>query len=159
MPREIPVTGIAVETKSGDVTLSGAAVGSCLVIYSSNGDVFLKNTSSESLIVNTSSGEIKTDTVTVDGAGTLETSGGTMKLGDLVLTGVCTIKTSSGDVHFLRCGSAKFNVTTSSGDVTGSLIGETSGFRGHGSASHSDSTTTPWSVSTSSGYVHIEPAE
>ena len=151
--------GIGIATTSGDVTLSDISTEDPVTVHTSNGDVFLKNTASGNLTVQTSSGEIKTDVMTVQGVGRLESTSGTMKLGDLVLSGACAIKTSSGDVHFLRCASAKFNITTSSGDVTGSLLGETVGIRGSGSVSHSQSTTTPWSITTSSGYHHIYPAE
>ena len=151
--------GITVDTTSGDVSLSDCGTESTLFVHTTSGDIQFKNvTAAETMTAETVSGQLKTEGADVGFAG-LKTTSGDLLLGDLTVKGECRIKTTSGDVHFLRAASANITVETVSGDVTGSLVGETSEVQGHGSQSHGSHTATPWSVTTTSGYVHIYPAE
>ena len=151
--------GITIDTTSGDVFLRDCETESTLFVKTTSGDIEFKNvTASETLTLETVSGQFKTD-VTDVGFASLKSTSGDLLLGDLNVEGQCNIKTTSGDVHFLRADSRKFNIETVSGDVTGSLIGEKTSIRGSGSVSNTANTATPWSITTSSGYHHIYPAE
>ena len=150
---------ITVDTTSGDVTLGDCGTESTLFVHTTSGDIQFKNvTAKKTLTVETVSGQFKTEGADA-GFASFKSTSGDLLLGDLTVEEDCNIKTTSGDVHFLRAASRKFNIETVSGDVTGSLVGETSEIRGHGSQSHGSHTATPWSVTTTSGYVHIFPAE
>ena len=152
--------GITVDTTSGDVSVKDCEAKYTLFVHTTSGDMQFKNVASEGpLTVETVSGECKAEGVTVGNVANLKSTSGDMMLGDFIVQGTCHIKTTSGDVHFLRAASANITVETVSGDVTGSLVGETSEVQGHGSQSHGSHTATPWSVTTTSGYVHIYPAE
>ena len=151
--------GITIDTTSGDVSLSDCGTDSTLFVHTTSGDIEFKNVmAAETLTTETVSGQFKADGADA-GFASLKTTSGDLLLGDLTVEGECIIKTTSGDVHFLRAAAGKISVETVSGDVTGSLAGETAEVQGHGSQSHGSHTATPWSVTTSSGYVHIYPAE
>ena len=151
--------GITIDSTSGDVFLRDCGTESTLFVKTTSGDIGFKNvTASKTLTAETVSGQFKTEGADV-GFASLKSTSGDLLLGDLTVEGECNIKTTSGDVHFLRADSRKFNIETVSGDVTGSLAGETEEIRGHGPQSHGSHTATPWSVTTTSGYVHIYPVE
>ena len=147
--------GITVDTTSGDVSVKDCETTSTLFVHTTSGDIQLKNAASEDpLTVETVSGECKAEGVTVGNVANLKSTSGDMMLGDFIVQGTCHIKTTSGDVHFLRCSSEDFRVETVSGDVTGTLLTEAADHRGKGNQQGKG-----WNVTTSSGYVHISPAE
>lgn len=147
--------GITADTTSGDVVLNDCGTENTLFVHTTSGDIRFKNVAAEGpLTVETVSGQTKAESVTVGGVTNLKSTSGDFLLGDFIVHENCHIKTSSGDVHFLRSSAEDFRVQTVSGDVTGTLLTETNHQWGRG-----DQQGTGWSVTTSSGYVHIAPVE
>ena len=147
--------GITVDTTSGDVSLNDCTAAYTLLVHTTSGDIQLKNVSSDGpLTVETVSGELKAESVTAENVVNLKSTSGDFLLGDFIVHETCHIKTTSGDVHFLRSSAEDFKVQTVSGDVTGTLLTEADHQWGKG-----DQQGMGWSVTTTSGYVHIYPAE
>lgn len=147
--------GITVDTTSGDVSLNDCTAAYTLLVHTASGDIQLKNVSSDGpLTVETVSGEFRAESVTAENVVNLKSTSGDFLLGDFIVHETCHIKTTSGDVHFLRSSAEDFKVQTVSGDVTGTLLTEAADHRGKG-----DRQGKGWNVTTSSGYVHISPAE
>ena len=147
--------GITADTTSGDVVLNDCGTENTLFVHTTSGDIQFKNVAAEGpLTVETVSGQTKAEGVTAKGVTNLKSTSGDFLLGDFVVSETCHIKTTSGDVHFLRSSAEDFRVQTVSGDVTGTLLTEADHQWGKG-----DQQGMGWSVTTSSGYVSIYPAE
>ena len=126
-------------TASGSVAFQGG-VGSALTLQTASGDILAANVRAESMLVNTASGTVALDTVTVGENLALDSSSGeihltTVECGELnvntssgevecldVLAGrTIRVDTSSGEIQLVSCDASSLVLNSSSGDITGTL--------------------------------------
>lgn len=135
------ILSTTVDVSTGDVMINNLN-GKRLSVTTSTGDVTLKGTALEGdAIVDTTTGEVLFDRITVGGSIKIEVSTGDIEgkntvaknleiksstgevdLAGVVLSGNMKLETRSGDVELERCDAATMEIETSSGDIEGSLL-------------------------------------
>jgi len=124
---------------SGDVTFRGEAE-RMLTLQTASGDILAENLRAESIQVNTASGTVTLNTVTVGenlgldsssgdldltnvecGELTANSASGTMDCTGMLVMGTLRMDTASGDIRLMDCDASTLYLTSSSGDITGTL--------------------------------------
>lgn len=114
---------LKLETDTGDILLQSATLGS-LKLETDTGDTVLKDLAVKgSLSVETDTGDLSLSDVT---CGTLYCEGETsdVTLTDVVASVRMTLKLTTGDLFFTSCDAPDTEISTSTGDVTGSFRGD-----------------------------------
>ena len=106
---------------SGDMELSGTSFGENLAVETASGDVTLSNVLAQALRLRSASGDVRMERICA------ETLDAESRSGDLDLERVLSksdflCKTTSGDVSLKGCDGPRMGFTTVSGDISGSLL-------------------------------------
>ena len=141
LTKEFSFINVDIKLSTGDFT-SYANVKNNFNLKTTTGNVYIKNTISESLQVDINSGKIVLEDLFIKNTITLASSTGktyvsnvecntfysTANTGDININNLkvndyMNVETTTGDIAFNDCLCQNINLTTSSGDVDGSLIG------------------------------------
>lgn len=122
IPKECSFENIDIRISTGDVVCEAPTTGK-LNIRTNTGDITVKNATAKTIDLQVSTGRTTLENVRCE---TLTSRGdtGDMRLTDVVASESFTISRSTGDVKFDRCDAAQIEVTTDTGNVTGSLLTE-----------------------------------
>ncbi len=142
IPAEFSFEKVHITGSTGDVSC-GATVEDTLSVKLTTGAVKIENTSVGSMALTTSTGVIKVSSVACEGDAYLTVSTGKttlegvtcrslisrgdtgkITLKEVVATDRFTIERDTGDVIFDRCDAGEIDVTTSTGDVRGTLLSD-----------------------------------
>lgn len=142
IPRGFVFGSMDISTDTGDVT-NGASASGEIAVETDTGDIRMENLSAGSLRLSVSTGRINLSGLVCEGDLRSSVSTGRTDIrdssclnffsdgstGELSLTNVTaagsfSIGRSTGDVHLSACDAAELDITTDTGDVTGSLLSE-----------------------------------
>ena len=142
IPKEFTFENMDLSSSTGNVDCSASASGP-VRIAAGTGDIRIGDISAGSLDLSVSTGKVEVRSAACSGdvsvtVGTgqtvlsglscrnLSSSGdtGRLTMEDVICTGTLTVERSTGDVRFERCDASELQITTSTGDVTGSLLSE-----------------------------------
>lgn len=112
---------VQVETDTGDIRVASAVNGT-LSLETDTGSIVIENTSTASIKAETDTGRVTIKDTSVNGGITLETDTGDITLKNTVATGDWLIEAGTGKVSFVRSDAKNIKVTTSTGDVEGTLL-------------------------------------
>lgn len=140
IPAAFVFESVDVRVSTGSVR-SEASVKDVMKLQASTGNICVKNISAKALDITTSTGDIRAEGISCDGAATLKVSTGNIQLADFQCksfaakgtTGDITMKrllvaekmeimSGTGEVEFDGCDAGEMQIETSTGDVTGSLL-------------------------------------
>ena len=142
LPENFKFENIDVNGSTGDVTIQSSAVEQ-INVNVSTGDIQLKQITAKSMTLSVSTGDIFLQSVAIVNTLTVKSSTGDARLIDLtcnafsfdgstgkvelknvVATQSFNINNKTGNVTFESCDAGEISVTTSTGDITGSLLSE-----------------------------------
>lgn len=142
LPENFKFENIDVNGSTGDVTIQSSAVEQ-INVNVSTGDIQLKHITAKSMTLSVSTGDIFLQSVAIVNTLTVKSSTGDARLIDLtcnafsfdgstgkvelknvVATQSFNINNKTGNVTFESCDAGEISVTTSTGDITGSLLSE-----------------------------------
>ena len=165
---EILISGITakellVDTISGDVEIDNATVYSTLSISSSSADVSIKNSSTGAFSIDTVSGEIELTDIKAIKDGKIEVTSGDIKMERVTVSSTLTLKSTSGEIEFSHLSASEIYATTTSADVSGTVVGRknfsTSTSSGDVNIPDSDKDKGIFKIETVSGDIDIEIAD
>ena len=184
---DITASDAMFETVSGDISLQNITVDDWITLSSASGeavainctapkflhavtvsgDVTMQSIEAGSAAIQTTSGNVRLEDFHVDGHGPMEkteivTTSGALELTSLILDEPLSIQSVSGDVRFTLSQAQSYEIKTTSGDVTGTLVTEGNSFRVSGTGAltnlgniaHKDDP--PYAITTTSGDVDLE---
>ena len=114
---------LQLHTASGNVEardVSAADVSAC----ATRGDVSLLRTVGHTISVDSTSGDVELDFVCVDASVTASSKSGDVELANLQGCEAVTCHTISGDIELRNAEAQRFELSTTSGDIEGVLIGQ-----------------------------------
>ena len=142
MPKDFLLESLNITATTGDIRNSASATGA-VQLSVTTGDIYAESMMAQSLDMKVSTGKIQASDIGCEGDVTLQVSTGDVVLkdivckkvvsggstGDIILENVIAAETfslerSTGDVRFERSDAGEINVTTSTGDITGSLLSD-----------------------------------
>ena len=165
---EILISGITakellVDTISGDVEIDNATVYSTLSISSSSADVSITNSSTGVFSIDTVSGEIELTDIKAIKDGKIEVISGDIKMERVTVSSTLTLKSTSGEIEFSHLSASEIYATTTSADVSGTVVGRknfsTSTSSGDVNIPDSDKDKGIFKIETVSGDIDIEIAD
>lgn len=142
VPENFSFENVEISTSIGDVEYCAASNGS-ITIDGSTSNLHLYDLTAESIDLTVSTGDVTAESITCSGDLYLSVSTGESTLADitcqnftsdgsvgsiemnhLLAENLISIERSIGGVHFDKCDAGELFVTTSTGDVTGSLLSD-----------------------------------
>lgn len=121
IPDSFTFGSIDVENGTGSVKCA-AAVKGALNISTSTGNIKANDLTADEINLKVSTGNIKLDNVTVKKDLVATASTGNIKLTDVTAKGDFDLKASTGNIKFDGCDADTITATTSTGNITGSLL-------------------------------------
>lgn len=155
---------VGASTASGQITLKNVIVANQIKASTMSGNFDLANLhASKDVDLNTSSGEIQFNTGKIDGNLSISSLSGNIDLADINIKGDGAFENSSGKVNFNRLAANNVSISTLSGDVQGSILGDPANYKitadslsGRIDIPNSGNGKIAVDISTSSGNIAIE---
>ena len=124
VPKEFSFRNAEIEVDTGDVTFAANVFGK-LSVDSDTGKVSVSGSPDcESLEIQSDTGNITVENVKASGSVSIESNTGKVTLNGVVAGEMLYAKTSTGNVSLDSCDGSTVNITTSTGDVSGTLLTE-----------------------------------
>lgn len=121
LPKEYSFETIDIAISTGDVLCEAST--DSIKLRTSTGDITVKNATANAVDLQVSTGRTTLENLRC-GELIAKGSTGDITLTDVVASGYFTIERSTGDVKFDGCDAAQIEVSTDTGNVTGSLLTE-----------------------------------
>ncbi len=121
IPNDLSFESARIECDTGDVSWNTDVFGE-LRINTDTGDVYINDSNCKTVEINTDTGRIKLNATHVDENVNIKSSTGNVILHGVLTDGNMKVTTSTGDVLLDRCDASELSITTSTGNVEGSLL-------------------------------------
>ncbi|MDO9492516.1 DUF4097 family beta strand repeat-containing protein [Acetobacterium sp.] len=158
------LAAVSTSTASGRITLKNVMAANHISASTLSGDLALDNLrAGKDLEIGTSSGEIQLTNGKIAGNLSISSLSSNIDLVDTSINGDSSIGNSSGNVNFNKLAANNLSITTLSGNVIGSILGDPANYTitadslsGKIDIPHSENGKNTFDISTSSGNIDIE---
>jgi DUF4097 and DUF4098 domain-containing protein YvlB len=158
------LNGVSTNTASGQITLKNLITTNHIKASTMSGNLNLANLrAGKDMELGTSSGEIEFSNGKIAGNLSISSLSGNIELADTSINGDGSFKNSSGKVNFNRLAANNVSISTLSGDVRGSILGDPANYRinadslsGRIDIPNSGNGKNAFDISTSSGNIDVE---